>query len=145
MSPHSIVPLKKTKPLKDFPFFPRKKREIGPNFFWGGGTPPLVKKQTISRFVFLKASLRTKCEESAYRYLMKKRGKKGMQIIYQEVKMSEYILPNEQLSIDDQRDIFALRNKMTYNPSVFLSEKKIIPNVDVKQKKQWNMNITAIV
>ena len=57
--------------------------------------------------------IRTKYEESAYRYLLKKRGEKGKQIIYQEIKMSEYLLPNEQLSIDDQRDIFALRNKMT--------------------------------
>ena len=47
---------------------------------------------------------------------MKKRGKKGMQIIYQEIKMSEYLLPNEQLSIDDQRNIFGVRNKMTDIP-----------------------------
>ena len=67
--------------------------------------------------------IRTKCEESAYRYLMKKRGENGMQIIYQEIKMSEYLLPNEQLSIDEQRDIFALRNKMTDIPSKMSSEK----------------------
>ena len=78
------------------------------------------KEMSLNKYTHL---IRTKCEESAYRYLMKKRGKKGMQIIYQEIKMSEYLLPNEQLSIDDQRDIFALRNKMTDIPSNFLSEK----------------------
>ena len=40
-----------TKPLKDFPFFLRKKQEIGPNLAKGGGDPPLVKYQTISLFL----------------------------------------------------------------------------------------------
>ena len=38
--------------------------------------------------------------------------------------MSEYLLPNEQLSIDDQRNIFAMRNKMSDIPSNFTSEEK---------------------
>ena len=45
-----------------------------------------------------------------------------MQISYQELKMSEYFLPNENLSIDDQRNIFALKNKMSDIPSNFTSE-----------------------
>ena len=79
-----------------------------------------IKEMSQNKYTHL---IRTKCEETAYGYLMKKRGKKGMQIIYQEIKMSEYLLSNEQLSIDDQRNIFAVRNKMTDIPSNFLSEK----------------------
>ena len=79
-----------------------------------------IKEMSQNKYTHL---IRTKCEETAYGYLMKKRGKKGMQIIYQEIKMSEYLLPNEQLSIDDQRNIFGVRNKKADIPSNFLSEK----------------------
>jgi hypothetical protein len=46
-------------PNRGFPFFQRKTQEIGPNLAkgGGGGYPPLVKYQTISRFFLLKASL----------------------------------------------------------------------------------------
>ena len=47
-----------------------------------------------------------------------------MQISYQELKMSEYLLPNDQLSIDDQRNIFVMRNKMSDISSNFTSEEK---------------------
>ena len=47
-----------TKLLSGFRLFPWKKTEIVPNFAkGGGGTPPLVKKQTISFFSLVKASL----------------------------------------------------------------------------------------
>ena len=80
-----------------------------------------IKEMSQYKFINL---IRKQCEESAFRYLMKKRGKKGMQISYQEIKMSEYLLPNEQLSIDDQRNIFSMRNKMSDIPSNFTSEEK---------------------
>jgi hypothetical protein len=48
-------PLYKTKPPKDFPFFFEEKTENWTKL--GGGTPPLVKNQTISCFLLLKASL----------------------------------------------------------------------------------------
>ena len=37
--------------------------------------------------------------------------------------MSEYLLPNKELSIEQQRNIFEIRNNMTNIPSNFTSEK----------------------
>ena len=42
------------------------------------------------------AIVKKKCEESAYTYLMKKKGKKGKEINYPEIQMSEYLLPNDE-------------------------------------------------
>ena len=36
--------------------------------------------------------------------------------------MSEYLLPNDELSVDEQRNIFEMRNKMSHIPSNFSSE-----------------------
>ena len=68
--------------------------------------------------------VRKKCKESAYQYLMNKRGKKGEQISYSSIRMSEYLLPNEKMSIEDKRTIFEIRNNMTDIPSNFTSEKE---------------------
>ena len=56
--------------------------------------------------------VRKKCKESVYKYLMNKRGKKGEQISYLSIRMSEYLLPNEKMSIEDQRKNFEIRNNM---------------------------------
>ena len=53
---------------------------------------------------------------------MKKKGKKGKEINYPEIQMSEYLLPNDELSVDEQRNIFEMRNKMSHIPSNFSSE-----------------------
>ena len=40
---------------------------------------------------------------------MKKKGKKGKEINYPEIQMSEYLLPNDELSVDEQRNIFEIK------------------------------------
>ena len=47
--------------------------------------------------------VRQKCEELAYRYLMNKRGSKGSKIKYEEIRMSEYLLPNDEFNIKEQK------------------------------------------
>ena len=52
-------------------------------------------------------------EKKALEYLLEKRGSKGCKIQYSSMKMAEYLSPNyEQLSLNDQRYIFAIRNRM---------------------------------
>ena len=76
----------------------------------------------MNKYQFKKL-IRRKCKESAYEYLMNKRGKKGQHISYTSIRMSEYLLPNENLSIEDQRKVFEIRNNMMNIPSNFISEK----------------------
>ena len=53
----------------------------------------------------------------ALEYLLNKQGSKGQEIKYKELKMAEYLLPNYQnITIDEQRSIFALRNRMVIIP-----------------------------
>ena len=47
-----------------------------------------------------------------FHYLMGKRGKKGMEIEYSSIRMAEYLLPNDVLSISEQRYVFSIRNRM---------------------------------
>ena len=59
-----------------------------------------------------KSMVRKKCTEIAFEYLMKKRGKKGSEIIYPAIQMADYLLPNNQLTIEEERQVFSIRNKM---------------------------------
>ena len=66
-----------------------------------------ISKYQFSRII--KESIQTK----ALKYLLDKQRIKGSEIDYKELKMAEYLLPNEQIeNIDDQRKIFSIRNKM---------------------------------
>ena len=57
--------------------------------------------------------IKTKSNELAFKYLMKKRGTKGKEIEYRKIQMSQYLLPNTQLEIQDQKKIFEIvRNRM---------------------------------
>ena len=73
--------------------------------------------------------MKTSIEKKALQYLLEKRGSKGSEIQYSSMKMVEYLSPNyEQLSINDQRYIFAIRNRMIeieYNFKKQLEEKCI--------------------
>ena len=80
-----------------------------------------IREMSITRYSEL---IRIKCNESALRYLLNKRGKKGSEIQYSELEMSEYLLPNEKFDISEQKSVFAIRNKMTDIPSNFCSEEK---------------------
>ena len=55
----------------------------------------------------LEKSLKIKC----YNYLMDKRGKKGIEIKYASLGMAEYLLPNDELTISEQRYVFSMRNR----------------------------------
>ena len=57
--------------------------------------------------------------------MLSKRGKKGQDIQYRSLKMAEYLLPNEELSIEEQRNVFEIRNMMTNIPSNFKNEKNM--------------------
>ena len=49
-----------------------------------------------------------------------KRGSKGIEINYSKIEMAEYLMPNdEQLTIEGQRYIFSMRNRMVYVPVNF--------------------------
>ena len=75
-------------------------------------------------FTFKKL-LKQKCEEKALEYLLNKQGSKGSQIIYSKMKMADYLYPNDQLSITEQRRIFSIRNKMVADiPANFCSKEK---------------------
>jgi hypothetical protein len=52
--------------------------------------------------------VREKCKESAYSYLMKRRGSKGAEIVYTRIQMSEYLLPNDEFTIENQRNLFSI-------------------------------------
>ena len=70
-----------------------------------------------------KNMINKKCEEKAFDYLMSKRGSKGSEIRYFKLKMADYLYPNENLTISEQRRMFAVRNKMILEiPSNFCSK-----------------------
>ena len=63
--------------------------------------------------------------KEAFEYLVRKKGTKGKEIEYKELKMAEYLLPNNiVLSIENQRIIFAIRNMMVNIPANFSSQQK---------------------
>ena len=67
--------------------------------------------------------LRKRVSDAAYKYLTGKQGKKGGEIEYKTLEMSDYLSPLcSNLSIDSKRTIFAIRNKMTKIPANFSSE-----------------------
>ena len=80
-----------------------------------------IKQMSVNIFSCL---VKKKCKESAYKYLMKKRGSKGKEILYSEkFEMAEYLMPNSELKIEDQLKIFEIRNRMTDIRSNFCSKK----------------------
>ena len=58
-----------------------------------------------------KALVKEMCTKSAFSYLQEKqqKGSKGKTIIYTCLKMEDYLLPQANISIQDQRDIFSIR------------------------------------
>ena len=68
--------------------------------------------------------VRQKCKESAYNYLMQKRGSKGSEIFHKRIEMSEYLQPNDEFNIENQRNLFAIRNRMVDIPSNFVTKEK---------------------
>jgi hypothetical protein len=81
-----------------------------------------IKGMTENRY---KDIIRTKCSAYALKYLMNKRGSKGSEINFTEIEMAEYLLPNDNLTIEEQRTIFSIRNRMVNDiPANFSSKKE---------------------
>lgn len=67
-----------------------------------------IKIMTENKF---KNLLKESIKQRAVEYLTGKQGSKGKEITYSNIKMAEYLMPNsESLSIEDQRNIFEIRN-----------------------------------
>ena len=66
-------------------------------------------------------------KESAFEYLKRKRKKKGIEINYSDFQMAEYLMPNNQnISIESQQYLFAVRNRMINIPTNFGGKSKCI-------------------
>ena len=55
---------------------------------------------------------------------MKRRGSKESEIEYPRIEMAEYLFPNNEFSIKDQRNLLSMRNRMLDIPSNFVSSEK---------------------
>ena len=64
-------------------------------------------------------------KQSALSYLRGKQGNKGSDITYKVIQMADYLLPDNNLSIDDKRKLFEIRNGMTQIPSNFSSRDNV--------------------
>ena len=80
-----------------------------------------IRSMSVNKFRKL---IQNKCKEKALEYLMRKRGSKGKEIQYTDIETAEYLLPNNDLNIEDQRMIFAIRNRMIDIPSNFISKER---------------------
>ena len=78
-----------------------------------------IEEMPITKF---NEMVRQKCKESAYNYLMKRRGSKGAEIVYTRIQMSEYLLPNDEFNIENQRNLFSIRTRMVNIPSNFVNK-----------------------
>ena len=81
--------------------------------------------KNISKIQFTKI-LKGKLKTKALSYLLEKQGSKGKDLRYSCLEMSEYLLPsNNQLSLEEKRRMFEIRNKMSNIPANFQSSKNI--------------------
>ena len=68
--------------------------------------------------------IRIKCKDIFLEYLLKNRGSKGKEIIYTEIQTDEYLLPNNEITIEKQGKIFAIRHRMIDIPANFIAKEK---------------------
>ena len=82
-----------------------------------------IRDMTKKQFnIILKESI----SKRAFEYLIAKRGIKGQEIHYSELKMADYLQPGyENLTITEQRSIFSIRNRMIDIPGNFSSRNNI--------------------
>ena len=73
-----------------------------------------ISKTKLSRLI------QNAIQKRAFEYLLCKQGSKGQEIGYTELKMAEYLLPSyENITIEERRNIFSIRNRMIPIPSNF--------------------------
>ena len=76
-----------------------------------------IRKMTHASFSSL---IKLRLKENALKYLLGKRKSKGKEIIYPNLEMADYLLPtNEKLTIEEKRNLFAIRNRMVEISSNF--------------------------
>ena len=81
-----------------------------------------IKKMSSKSFLKI---LKKSIHNSAFEYLIGKRGSKGQEIGYSELKMAEYLMPNVQnMTIDQKRNVFEIRNIMVSIPANFPNKQK---------------------
>ena len=81
--------------------------------------------RTISKQKYLMI-LKEKIKDSALKYLLSKQGKKGSEISFLTIEMSEYLQPfNKSLTIEQKREMFAVRNRMVNIQSNFSSQNEV--------------------
>ena len=89
--------------------------------------------------------IKNSIKKKALEYLLEKQGSKGKEIKYEELKMAEYLTPTEdKLTIEDQRNIFAIRNRMVRIETNFknnIEDMKHIYNCENNGKKETNITI----
>ena len=114
-----------------------------------------IKLMTKNKFTSI---LKERVKENAFKYLLDKRGKKGKEIHYSGLEMSEYLLPtNQKLTIDEKRKMFAVKNRMIDIPANFpktnmdkkcvcgkIEDMVHIYNCEVLDNKQTNLQYEAI-
>ena len=67
----------------------------------------MMKKENFSKLI------KSRIENLAFDYLIKKRGSKGKEILYKRLEMSEYLMPhNEKITIEEKQRLFSVRNRM---------------------------------
>ena len=76
-----------------------------------------IRKMPTIKF---KDIVRQKCKEIAFTYLMGKRSYKGSEIRYNGIETAEYLMPNNELNIEEKMRIFSIRNRMIDQHSVKL-------------------------
>ena len=74
---------------------------------------------------------------------MNKRGSKGSEIFYPEVEMAEYLMPNNDLSIEDKRKLFSLEIRCIKFHIIFVQNRITRLNVFAKKQKILNIFIFA--
>ena len=80
-----------------------------------------IKLMTKNKFSKM---LKRRVKENALEYLTEKQRVKGKEIVYSDIEMAEYLLPtNIELSIEEKRKMFAVRNKMVDIPANFPKSK----------------------
>ena len=81
-------------------------------------------KKTSKQFTSI---IKKSIQSRAFEYLISKKGSKGQEIKCTELKMADYLMPNNiNMTINDQRNIFEIRNRMIRIPSNFSSDKSQI-------------------
>ena len=68
--------------------------------------------------------LKQKINELAFQYLLEKRGKKGCEIEYLSLRMSDYLAPITALTISEKQEMFAIKNRMVQIRYNFPNNKK---------------------